>query len=878
VGAPKTRLRDLIRAVRACKTQQAERDVVARESADLRHAFRSEQGGTVRFSAIVKLVFLHLLGYPTHFGQMECVTLCSSNSYAHKRIGYLGLMVLLDESHELLMMATNSMKSDLRSKNQYIAALALCTLGNISSDSMGRDLAPEVQRLLREPNPYIRKKAAACSLRIVRRVPELADGFLEDALLLLRDRHHGVLIAAVALAHELCLHSENALCSYKKQVHQLVRLLNSLSSAAGSVEHDVSGVVDPFLQVRILQLLGVLGRGDSDTSDSMGDTLATVASPRDLHRNAGLSVAYQCVQTIMEIESFGSQRVHAINLLGRFLSHRDNNIRYVALETLANVVGVDSQAVQRHRNTIVECMKDVDPSIRRRALDLLGCLANEESVRSLVEELLDHFNSAEHSDNDFAAELAKRASKLVTGYSPDKQWQVDTMLKLIEIAGHHLRNVEVSDAVRLVSNTDWLHGYAARACHRALSHERDRLNQNRLSSDTANAALIEVASWAVGEFGDMIVTGDSQLDVANDDLFANHATRESDVVDVLQSLASMDDLDEVARQYVLIALMKLAIRFPNLGDKIYESIQESTASSSLDLQQRAIEFKRLYRLHSNLQKSVLERMPSVGVSSHEYAGTEPHGRQQQQQQQTRDSTVDELLRLSEEPAASGTSSGIGSFPGSKDAASLLGDLMLDNSETATSNGSLTRPPQEEKQETNSSGSALADLLGGEGESEQHQHQNQQDQQNGEKKDPKKLLQEMSSPQPQAHPPSAVGAPPQPHQVALQDQNGLSVSFASSEGDDNGQRLVNVVATYMNASQGSDITGMVVQWAAPKDASLELRQATGNFLGCNRASAVTQSMRVRLPHGKSLSMLARVGYTIAATGQRVQYQSKLQVTQ
>ena len=53
---------------------------------------------------------------------------------------------------------------------------------------------------------------------------------------------------------------------------------------------------------------------------------------------------------------------------GRFLANRDNNIRYVALNTLAKVVSVDTQAVQRHRNTIVDCVKDADVSIRRSAI------------------------------------------------------------------------------------------------------------------------------------------------------------------------------------------------------------------------------------------------------------------------------------------------------------------------------------------------------------------------------------------------------------------------------------------------------------------------------------------------------------------------------
>lgn len=85
-----------------------------------------------------------------------------------QRIGYLGLMVLLDERQEVLMLVTNSLKNDLNSKNQYTVGLALCALGNICSAEMARDLAPEVERLLQSTNPYIRKKAALCSTRWVR--------------------------------------------------------------------------------------------------------------------------------------------------------------------------------------------------------------------------------------------------------------------------------------------------------------------------------------------------------------------------------------------------------------------------------------------------------------------------------------------------------------------------------------------------------------------------------------------------------------------------------------------------------------------------------------------------------------------------------------
>ena len=83
----------------------------------------------------------------------------------------------------------------------------------------------------------------------------------------------------------------------------------------------------------------------------------------------------------MEIESTSGLKVLAIGIMGKFLSHRDNNMKYVSLNTLQQIVKIDLNAVQRHKQTILDCLKDTDISIKKQALELLYVLINSENFK-----------------------------------------------------------------------------------------------------------------------------------------------------------------------------------------------------------------------------------------------------------------------------------------------------------------------------------------------------------------------------------------------------------------------------------------------------------------------------------------------------------------
>ncbi|XP_077292607.1 adaptor protein complex 1, gamma subunit isoform X2 [Arctopsyche grandis] len=593
-----TRLRDLIRQIRAARTAAEERTVVNKECAYIRSTFR-EEDSVWRCRNIAKLLYIHMLGYQAHFGQLECLKLIASSRFTDKRIGYLGAMLLLDERQDVHLLITNCLKNDLNSSTQFVVGLALCTLGAIASPEMARDLASEVERLIKSPNAYIKKKAALCAFRIIRRVPDLMEIFLPATRSLLTEKNHGVLITGVTLITEMCENSADTLNHFKKIVPNLVRILKNLILAGYSPEHDVSGVSDPFLQVKILRLLRILGKNDAEASEAMNDILAQVATNTETSKNVGNTILYETVLSIMDIKSESSLRVLAINILGRFLLNNDKNIRYVALNTLLRTVHVDTSAVQRHRTTILECLKDPDISIRRRAMELSFALVNAQNVKTMMKELLSFLD---RSDPDFKAQCSSAIVLSAEKYAPNKRWHLDTLLKVLIAAGNYVRDDMVSCTIQLVSGCGdtSLQARAARRLWGALS--------GGLAAE--KQPLAQCAAWIIGEYGDMLVDP-----ATTDDEDEAGTPTEGEIVDVYQKLLWSTQLSITTKQYLLLSLTKLSTRFTHGDEKTRQIIDTFGSHLNVELQQRGVEFSQLFKRHAPLRAALLERMPPLEMSS-----------------------------------------------------------------------------------------------------------------------------------------------------------------------------------------------------------------------------------------------------------------------
>ncbi|KAF7552700.1 hypothetical protein G7046_g7327 [Stylonectria norvegica] len=813
-------VKQFIRNVRAAKTIADERAVIQKESAAIRASFREDsQDHNIRRNNVAKLLYLFTLGERTHFGQIECLKLLASPRFADKRLGHLATSLLLDENQEVLTLVTNSLKNDLGHSNQYVVGLALCTLGNIASIEMSRDLFPEIENLVATSNPYIRRKAALCAMRICRKVPDLQEHFLEKAANLLSDRNHGVLLCGLTLVTSLCEADEEEggeegiVEKFRTQVPGLVRTLKGLATSGYAPEHDVTGITDPFLQVKILHLLRVLAVGDAETSEQINDILAQVATNTESSKNVGNSILYEAVRTILEIDADSGLRVLGVNILGKFLTNRDNNIRYVALNTLIKVVAIEPNAVQRHRNTILECLRDPDISIRRRALDLSFTLINEGNVRVLIRELLAFLEVA---DNEFKPTMTSQIGIAADKYAPNKRWHFDTMLRVLSLAGNYVKEQILSSFVRLIATTPELQTYAVQKLY---------IN---LKKDITQESLTQAGAWCIGEYADTLLKGGQY-----EEQELVQEVKEHSVIDLLSLILNSSYATQVSTEYIVTALMKLSTRFTDAAqiERVRRMLQYYQTSLDVEVQQRAVEYGNLFSF-DQVRRGVLEKMPVPQIKEESRVlGRAPTKKKNAANRKSRviKPTEQDLLDIMDTPSVMSSNG-----PQTTNA-DLLADIL--GGSTSPAPTSTSPPPQQ------SNVTSIMDLFdAGPGPSSSSPAL------------PSSNLDLMSS---------GSSAPPQPQAPAgipCYDANDLNLTFQLQR---NAEGMIQVVAKFRNTSGSAYLSNVGLQAAVPKSQKLQLLSISSANVA--PGAEATQMMRVSGCKGQ-LRLRLRIAFTHPSAGQ------------
>ncbi|EGW34378.1 uncharacterized protein SPAPADRAFT_135394 [Spathaspora passalidarum NRRL Y-27907] len=806
-------LRTFIKSVRKAKTIADERAVIQKESAAIRTSFRDVSlDQTTRRINISKLVYLYIMGEKTHFGQVECLKLLASPRFADKRLGYLACMLILDENQEVLTLLTNSLDNDMQHPNAFVVGLALTCLGNIASPELARDLHADVEKILHSKNFYLKKKACFVAAKLVEKDPDLAEYFADKINDLINEKQPAVLLGTLRLIESLYLSSEpEQRMALLKTIPKIVGHLKRVTTSGYQPDYDVMGTSDPFLQVALLSTLRTLATDESCPAqylEEINDILTQVASNIDSGKNAAHAILYECVKTIFSIQSDQSLKILGVNLLGKFLSTKDNNTRYVALDTLLAVINIEPLAVQRHRSTIVDCLSDGDISIRRRALELSFGILNEQNIRVLVREILTFLENCH--DQELKPYITSQLTIAANKYSPNEKWHFDTLMRMLKVSGNSLTSDIVSNILALILQCN--------------DGELKKHIVSKLFSlcleDPEQYCLALITVWTLGEYGDLILGSTVEVNSKNVQV------TEAAIVQLIEDLINKSTYSESETvqlvSYVLTAVIKLSIKFRDaqIIERLRLIINSRTRDNNLEIQVRAVEYQEIFAQDATLKKGLLARMPAPPIKQ-------------------RESLTLNKTTGAKPKRAGGVASALG---GTDD---LLLDLMDDNNDTNTAHAA---EPQQD---------VLMDIFGGSG-AGQAQSTTTATNSNA------AILDLFNAP-----PASAVGigSSPSVSEIEAFTNSYIHVSFTPKSFPKDGHAIMEAV---IRSNTNETISQFQLLIAVPKTQKLSISSTSGGDSLTPGGTPIRQVLKIVGKAGAKIKLRVKVKYSVSGNSVEEQF--------
>lgn len=300
------------------------------------------------------------------------------------------------------------------------------------------------------------------------------------------------------------------------------------------------------------------------------------------HKNALNAVLFEAIQLVIHLDDDKELIRKATDLLGRFISSKETNIRYLGLSSMGKLASLDSETanlVKRHQETVILSLQDPDISIRKRALDLLYGMCDSTNAKAIVSELLSYLVTADYAIRE---ELVLKISILAEKFATHYSWYVDVILQLIYLAGDFVSDDIWYRVIQIVTNHEDIQEYAAKTVFAALQQPN------------CHETAVKVGGYILGEFGELIAENPK-----------------SNVWKQFETLHSkFSNVSLPTKALLLSTYVKFVNLYPEIKGNIRQIFQNHTSYLDAEIQQRAWEYLQLTDGDPKLLNTVWEMMPA----------------------------------------------------------------------------------------------------------------------------------------------------------------------------------------------------------------------------------------------------------------------------
>ncbi|CAG8525008.1 10778_t:CDS:10 [Rhizophagus irregularis] len=550
---------EFITKVGEARSKQEEDRYVTEELAYLKNKLNQPDISTSKMKDyITRLVYCDMLGHNVEFGHIHAVKLVqSAKGLWEKRVGYLSCSLFLHETHELSTKVDRVVGYMLNmiQRNKRVKILEL----------LNTEMIPAVYGLVEEklshPKDIVRKKAIMVFHRLFRDKPELIIHLDEKFRQILSGGDPGVLGAILCLFIDFVKEDPS---KYKDLVPVLVNILEQVLDRYLPRNYDYHGAPAPWIQVKIIQILGMLAQDDEKISSEIGQLIVHTLKKAENGVDCSYAIIFECIRTLARLHPqvlttliHKPSHLNPLSVITRFLKSHNHNLKYLGLIALSEVDPVwwveGEWWGEEQMRIIVDCLEEKDDSLKRKTLDLLYMMVNSQNIIIIVEKMTEVLRKTSTTD-EFLRKLL---------------WLVKSIVTVFEIAGDLVDEKTENLAFLIVSkDTDdpekdsELRKYAVVESIKVL--EKD-------SSNISSSLLI----WTVKVLGE----------------FLNHLDEKYGIViNKLCELLNKDNVNRSLQIVIITSLLKQVSKTKNCPNNIMEAIIKCRESSSEDVKQRSQEF------------------------------------------------------------------------------------------------------------------------------------------------------------------------------------------------------------------------------------------------------------------------------------------------
>ncbi|CAK7211189.1 AP-3 complex subunit delta [Sporothrix bragantina] len=380
-GSFEKSLLDLIRGLRHHKGN--EKAYIQNSLKECRAEVRS-QDMDVKATALLKLVYLEMVGHDMSWASFHVLEVMSSQKLHQKRIGYLAAVQSFRSDTEVLMLATNLLKKDLSATSPITIQLPIATLPHVITPSLALSVLPDLLPRLTHSHRVIRKKTIVTLYRMALVYPETLRAAWPKIKDRLMDPTEDPSVTTAII---------NVICELGwRRPHDFLPLAPRLFELLVDTTNN-------WMAIKLIKLFATLTPLEPRLVRKLLPPLTDF-----IRTTPAMSLLYECINGIIQggilgsdDDTSGREEIASLcvtKLRGMMMIENDTNLKYVALLAFNKIVTTHPYLVAQQEDVILECIDSPDISIRVKALDLVQGMVSSDNLVSIVGRLMRQLKQA----------------------------------------------------------------------------------------------------------------------------------------------------------------------------------------------------------------------------------------------------------------------------------------------------------------------------------------------------------------------------------------------------------------------------------------------------------------------------------------------------